>query len=444
MSRRSSTASSVGSTTRKTQKELEAEFDAEEDDDEAIPDDCLLLNIPLSPRPPGERAVSLPPPMRQARSMGNLRHMSHQIALRPPPTSRETAEHNRNREKEREKERDGKPYRPAGNGTPPVPVAQGDLKSPNAVHPLNGERKPPSPSSFPINYDKYGNKAGGRTKSWSDAVMHLDRDARYLQEKLEERADETLSYNSASATTPQIRRKSSSAASSKGGRSKSMAPLPPLRKGEPLIDPLPPSAEKSAVLSRTRPSWLPPKDPAEERRHLKEYAAMMARAQETERKRASAGEAVKKDREELVGNLGRIWEDHVLPNWEASIGFGRTRELWWRGVAPRSRGEVWQRAVGNELGLSEASYDAALKRARDVERRANRGSSTDEVVRLGESFRAIREEIPRTYPELRIFSEGGPLHDGLRDVLYAWAAYRSDVGYVRGLNVRIPFPEQNR
>jgi len=54
-----------------------------------------------------------------------------------------------------------------------------------------------------------------------------------------------------------------------------------------MIDPLPISKENEAVLSRTRPSWLPPKDPAEEKRHLKEYQRMMAQAAEAEKKEGS-------------------------------------------------------------------------------------------------------------------------------------------------------------
>jgi hypothetical protein len=59
------------------------------------------------------------------------------------------------------------------------------------------------------------------------------------------------------------------------------ATLPPVRKSDPLIDPFQPSAEKQKYLSRTRPSWLPPKNPKEEKKHLKEYQKMLARIEET-------------------------------------------------------------------------------------------------------------------------------------------------------------------
>jgi hypothetical protein len=46
------------------------------------------------------------------------------------------------------------------------------------------------------------------------------------------------------------------------------------------IDPLPVSKEKEAVLSQTRPSWLPPKKKEEEKRHLAEYQKMVQLAEE--------------------------------------------------------------------------------------------------------------------------------------------------------------------
>lgn len=64
----------------------------------------------------------------------------------------------------------------------------------------------------------------------------------------------------------------------------SIVELPPLQKGNIMIDPLPISKEKEAVLTRTRPSWLPPKDKKEEKKHLKEYQKMMAMSAEAGKK----------------------------------------------------------------------------------------------------------------------------------------------------------------
>jgi hypothetical protein len=202
-----------------------------------------------------------------------------------------------------------------------------------------------------------------------------------------------------------------------------------------MIDPLPISKEKEAVLSRTRPSWLPPKNPSEEKRHLREYQRMMASSLEAERKKEAEKQARMACRDDTASSLLRIWEEHVLPNWDTVTNLKRTRELWWRGVAPRSRGLVWQRAFGNELELTDSSYRAALSRAKELEHRLARGAGTPEDKRKGEWFAVIRKEIPGTYPELRIFQQDGPLCSSLMDVLMAYAMYRSDVGYMSGTNV---------
>ncbi len=203
-----------------------------------------------------------------------------------------------------------------------------------------------------------------------------------------------------------------------------------------MIDPLPISKEKEAVLSRTRPSWLPPKDPSEEKRHLKEYQKMMTLALEAERKKEAEQRAKSTCRDDTASSLLRIWEEHVLPNWDNVTRQKRTRELWWRGIAPRSRGDVWAKAIGNELGLSDASYTAALRRAQALEKTIKSGSqlSVDEQKKKAWCD-AIEADVKETYKELRIFQPDGPLHDSLLDVLKAYAMYRSDVGYVHGTSV---------
>jgi Rab-GTPase-TBC domain len=100
--------------------------------------------------------------------------------------------------------------------------------------------------------------------------------------------------------------------------------------------------------------------------------------------------------------------------------------------------------VGNELELTEASYNAALKRAKDLDARLKRerrhsddapSSPPKEEAREAAWFRAIQRDVKQTYPDLKIFQEGGPMNEGLVDVLTAYSMYRSDVGYVYGTHV---------
>ncbi|MCL4551946.1 MAG: hypothetical protein M1305_00095 [Candidatus Marsarchaeota archaeon] len=153
--------------------------------------------------------------------------------------------------------------------------------------------------------------------------------------------------------------------------------------------------------------------------------------------RAMHGEREQEEsKEELQSSLARIWEEHVLPNWDTVIKEPRTRELWWRGVTPKDRGLVWQKAVGNELGLSYSSYEAALKRAEEVEETvaempAEERSKSKEAA----WFDAIERDVPNVFPELDVFHFSSPVGRALSNVLRAYAMYRSDVGYVYGTHL---------
>ena len=127
----------------------------------------------------------------------------------------------------------------------------------------------------------------------------------------------------------------------------------------------------------------------------------------------------------------------MLPNWDQVMHEPRTRELWWRGIAPRSRAKVWKKAVGNELGLTEATYTKALQRAQDVDTRVATVQQDDAVPKEKAWFDAIRRDAKTTLPDLKVFQPGGPLHSGLVHVLMAYSMYRSDVGYSHGTHVRL-------
>ncbi|KAL2163581.1 hypothetical protein VTH06DRAFT_5639 [Thermothelomyces fergusii] len=371
---------------RKTALELEMECD--EDDGDDIPDDLVLDNVPISPRPPSEGHAPSPE--------------------RPP------------------KER----VRSIGNGTPAVAVAQGSLRSPT----WKSESAHSTMSSAASS--RVPSPVRPRAKDWSAALADLNAEAKALTEKLEEHAEkmeQKAQQRSSTGSMPNSRR--SSDPEFKPRVKSAMAELPPLRRSNIMIDPLPISKEKEAVLSRTRPSWLPPKDPAEERRHLKEYQKMMAQSAEAERRRQAAKRARSECRDVAADSIMHIWEREIIPRWNEAVRERRTREMWWRGIAPRSRGAVWTRAIGNELGLTKTSFEAALSRAREAESRAKSGHGSAEDMRAMAWFNAISEDVrERTWPDLRIFQPGGPLHQSLIDVLRAHAMYRSDIGYVPGCN----------
>lgn len=373
---------------RKTARELEKECD-ELDNGDDVPDECFLENVPISPRPPQERTKSMPP--------------SASTSPERPPKEK---------------------VRSVGNGTSPRPAEQGELRSPRG-----GMNRNASMGQFPINHDNFPK---GRAKSWTAALSELSPEAKALTEALEAHAED----EEQKVVDPRMRRSFTNTyrpVVEKQRVKSAIAELPPLRRTDIMIDPLPISKEKEAVLSRTRPSWLPPKNPAEEKKHLKEYQKMMAQAIEADKRREAERRARTTCRDDTASSLLRIWEEHVLPNWDDATRQKRTRELWWRGIAPRSRGAVWAKAIGNELGLSDSSYTAALRRAQALEKTIKSGSQlSNEEQKKKTWLDRIEKDAETTYPELKIFQPEGPLHGSLCDVLKAYAMYRSDVGYVPG------------
>ncbi|KAI1737910.1 hypothetical protein F4680DRAFT_202404 [Xylaria scruposa] len=367
-------------TNRETKLTSSAEEAFDDDDgDDDIPDGFILDNVPLSPRPPSERSSSR-------------------------PVSASTSPDRQPKER----------LRSVGNGTPPVATDHGSLKSPTWRSEISSDSQRSTPLS-PLK---------GRAKSWTAAISGLNAEAKALTEKLEEHADELERRGMSRPTVrpvPKPRVKSA------------LAELPPLRRSNIMIDPLPISKEKEAVLSRTRPSWLPPKDPAEEKKHLKEYQRMMASSIEADKKREAARRDKENNEAKTASDRIRVWEDDILKRWDVAIQEERTRALWWKGLPPRTRGTVWSRAIRNDLGLTATSFQAALSRATEVEKRVSDGNATADDERIMAWFSEMQADVEeRTWTDLKIFQAGAPLHQGVIDVLRAYCMYRSDIGYVTG------------
>lgn len=235
---RSLTRKASWQSTRKSVKELEDEYN---DSDDELPDDASLWNIPISPRPPQDRPSSRTgsPERRSPRPLP----LEHAVSAPAGPLS-----------PQRHSRRSPRTSPHAGRARPkPVRSA--------SAGPERGQITPRNP----------------RTYSYNLALAELSEEVKVLTEKLELHADDTERRREEKLQSGKSSRRSSM--DSKRG-SGSLPDLPPLQKSNIMIDPLPVSKEKEKVLSRTRPSWLPPKDPKEEQKHLKEYKKMMAHARE--------------------------------------------------------------------------------------------------------------------------------------------------------------------
>lgn len=59
--------------------------------------------------------------------------------------------------------------------------------------------------------------------------------------------------------------------------------------------------------------------------------------------------------EEQVAAAARVWSTEILPQWETSRKLRKTRDLWWQGLPPSVRGQVWRLAIGNDLNVTRNS-----------------------------------------------------------------------------------------
>ncbi|WVQ84426.1 hypothetical protein IAT38_006578 [Cryptococcus sp. DSM 104549] len=185
------------------------------------------------------------------------------------------------------------------------------------------------------------------------------------------------------------------------------------------------------VVSHTRPSWLPPKDRAEDETHLHQWEEMMKQAREHEKERQRAAEIRRYEREK------RLAVD--TPRWEALLGAkdfsaGKVigdeglRKLWFDGVPSHLRGKAWALAIGNPLAVSKDAYNMYAKRAR---RGIEKGRFPPDVLA------EIEADLDQTLVTLKLYGKGSPLRDDLREMICAWLVYRSDegLGYAPYINL---------
>jgi hypothetical protein len=386
---------------RKSIQELEAEY---HDSDDDLPEDASLWNVPMSPRPPEDRAS----PRSSHRGSPERESGPKPIPLSHATTAPDTPPQR------------SPVFRTMSRVRPPPPRTSS----------LNASAVSATPPSVPNSRRIMRHQ---RAKSWTLAISELSEEAKVLSENLEhhagevERAQENRLQNGSKSTRPSLE-----TSSNRSSMRSSAIQLPPIQTG--ALDFMPISKEKEAVLSRTRPSWLPPKNPREEQKHLKEYQRMMAASLEAERKREAKLHMRQCQQHDTRESLNRIWEVYAASDADASASEASIQELWWRGVSPKVRGEVWQRAIGNSLALTEASYIKALARAREIQG-LDSASLSDREKFMVVGFIDIKRDAETAFPELNLFQPHGPLWQDLVNVCEAYTCYRSDIGYVYGMQL---------
>lgn len=132
------------------------------------------------------------------------------------------------------------------------------------------------------------------------------------------------------------------------------------------------------VMNKTRPRDLPPKEKAEENKHLKEYASMLVASKAAEKKRLEQNNIRRKEKEVIANGFLPSWENEILKNWKSVLRDDRLRNVWWSGsMPPRYRARLWQGCIGNGLALGKGSYAKALALAKSL---SQQGQFLNEVI----------------------------------------------------------------
>lgn len=139
-------------------------------------------------------------------------------------------------------------------------------------------------------------------------------------------------------------------------------------------------------------------------------------------------------REKASRIKAEYWSNLLIPNWATEMTNpdlrASHRKMWWNGIPPRLRGQVWSKAVGNDLEVTEGTFKIALEKA-------NREIKQLGTEALGGRYAQILENTHSVFPELKMFAapstptanDEQPMHQDLVNVCLAYATYRPDVSH---------------
>lgn len=206
------------------------------------------------------------------------------------------------------------------------------------------------------------------------------------------------------------------------------APVPPKRSSRrpsPTVSgAATPKRSTSSESVTARPDGLPPKSAEEEQKHLQEYQKLLEKTAARDKKKQEKRVALQEQKASQKAADEAEWKSKYIeqtsPIASVQKNYSSFREMWWRGIPGRYRGQIWRLQIGNKLNLDSSTYNDCLSRA-------------------DKTFRAeISEDVEKfTFPALHIFGKNcGPLHDDLVSILLAFTEYDTKkMGYIKGLSI---------
>lgn len=184
----------------------------------------------------------------------------------------------------------------------------------------------------------------------------------------------------------------------------------------------PSSTPNTLLLLEGRPSSLPPKSPAEEARHARAYAVMVASARRQQEREQQVELQRQRAHEKQRVRLTEEWTTVVLPHWAQLRDSKQLHTLLWAGVPDAVRGQVWTHLVEGDLPISEDML-------RQLEEECSRWVVSHEPSTDQEMWtEAIHLDATRTFPNLESFQADGALTTTLEVLLRVHCVVRSDLG----------------
>lgn len=171
------------------------------------------------------------------------------------------------------------------------------------------------------------------------------------------------------------------------------------------------SGPDSRRSSLTRPENLPPKDPEEERKHLKEYEKLLKDAAVAEKKKQQKREEEAYKRAQQTKADLNTWNSWLAKGSKSSL----SSDLKWRGLPDKVRPTIWNLKLGSKAG----SKDSISNRLPPFQMRHNFNYIEKEII----------EDSERIWPECAIFGKGRPFHEPLIYVMQQFMSIRKEVPY---------------
>ena len=228
------------------------------------------------------------------------------------------------------------------------------------------------------------------------------------------------------------------------------------------------SNKELAVVSSSnshRSSSSKRKESITSKKRLEAERAVQNAIEKSEKKKQKESER----RHSQISECTRIWYKEILPQWSSLSKSKRVKDLCAKGIPPVIRGKVWPLLAGNEIVITDELFDNLiiiaelsaerqsinLENRRSLENNSNINNNdnictsdinNDTIAYEDKSTRKtlipnrsktlvlIEYDLPRTFPTLGFFHDGGDMQLSLERILQAYACLRPDVGYVQGMS----------